>query len=80
MGLSATLSLLCSSSKVQLIMPLALFNGMSLALIVGDVTNDISNQYFGLSIVLIATSVFYGTNAFCASSALSLTRSLSAVR
>lgn len=63
-GLSATLSLLCTSPKVQLIMPLALFNGMSLAFIVGDVTNDISNQYFGLSIVLIATSVFYGTNAF----------------
>lgn len=65
MGIAATLSLLAHSSKVQLMMPLILFNGMSLAFIVGDVTRDISNEYFGLSTVLIVTSVFYGTNAFC---------------
>ena len=65
MGIAATLSLLAHSSKVQLMMPLILFNGMSLAFIVGDVTRDISNEYFGLSTVLIVTSVFYGPNAFC---------------
>ena len=37
----------------------------SLAFIVGDLTRDISKAYFGDAWVLIITSVFYGSNAFC---------------
>lgn len=48
-----------------MMLPLIIYNGMSLAFIVGDVTSDLSQTYFGDAWILIVTSVFYGTNAFC---------------
>lgn len=50
-----------------MMIPLIAYNGMSLAFIVGDVTSDLSQMYFGDAWILIVTSVFYGTNAFCRS-------------
>ena len=50
-----------------MILPLIVYNGMSIAFIVGDVTSDISQMYFGDAWILIVTSVFYGTNALCMS-------------
>lgn len=50
-----------------MMLPLIVYNGMSLAFIVGDVTSDLSQTYFGDAWILIVTSAFYGTNAFCRS-------------
>ena len=62
-----TISLLFHSLKLVMMIPLIAYNGMSLAFIVGDVTSDLSQMYFGDAWILIVTSVFYGTNAFCRS-------------
>lgn len=60
-----TFRLLCSSVKLLMILPLIIYNGMSLAFIFGDIPTGISNRCFGGSWNLYTTAIFYLANAFC---------------
>ena len=58
-----TLSLLVHSSKMTLMVPLIIFNGMSIAFVIGDIPRKISEPFFGKAWILFITAIFYGSNA-----------------
>ena len=59
-----TFALLFHSLKLVLMLPIIIYNGMSLAYIFGDVTSGISKRCFGASWSLYITAIFYLANSF----------------
>lgn len=53
MSFNETFALLFHSLKLVLMLPIIIYNGMSLAYIFGDVTSGISKRCFGASLVAL---------------------------
>ena len=64
MSFNETFALLFHSLKLVLMLPIIIYNGMSLAYIFGDVTSGISKRCFGASWSLYITAIFYLANSF----------------
>lgn len=66
-SINETFSLLVHSAKLLLMLPIIIYNGMSLAFVFGDITSGIGKRCFGASWALYITAIFYLANSFCMS-------------
>ena len=66
-SVNETFSLLAHSLKLVLMLPIVIYNGMSLAFVFGDITSGIGKRCFGASWALYITAIFYLANSFCMS-------------